>query len=284
MSEPTGDGEAAPLPTEPTPSTAPEGSAEPQPPGPPPPGWYPDPAGSGQPRYWDGVAWAGEPAPPGPARRRGRFVAVVVAVFVLLVAGAAGAVALARHKQSTPVAAATHVAGGTTVSARGVTVTLPAGWTNVPTSPEDFAKYLDKAGTTNPAMAKQLTAQMRAASSQSLVMFAIKTSDASAEFTTDADMGVVPGSGMDAADGIDPIERQLKAAGAENVTVVARSIAGHDAVFSTYDLRNVTSGLVVHGAQYTVLGPTEIAFLAVSTTGSDAAALAEQIASTITFD
>jgi Protein of unknown function (DUF2516)/Protein of unknown function (DUF2510) len=28
----------------------------------PPPGWYPDPAGSGQNRYWNGVAWSG----PGP--------------------------------------------------------------------------------------------------------------------------------------------------------------------------------------------------------------------------
>jgi len=32
--------------------------APPPPPGPP-PGWYPDPAGSGQTRYWNGVAWSG---------------------------------------------------------------------------------------------------------------------------------------------------------------------------------------------------------------------------------
>ncbi|AFM54922.1 structural protein [Mycobacterium phage Astro] len=25
------------------------------------PGWYPDPAGTNQPRYWDGKKWVGEP-------------------------------------------------------------------------------------------------------------------------------------------------------------------------------------------------------------------------------
>lgn len=56
------------------------------------PGWYPDPAGSGQPRYWDGQSWAPVTEGAGTGRGRGGLyallaaAAVVVLVVVLLIA------------------------------------------------------------------------------------------------------------------------------------------------------------------------------------------------------
>ncbi|MCV7255712.1 DUF2510 domain-containing protein [Mycobacterium hackensackense] len=57
----------------------------------PPPGWYRDPSGVPQQRYWDGKAWA--PAPPPPARAKtstlvaGTVVGVVGAFFVIMMIG-----------------------------------------------------------------------------------------------------------------------------------------------------------------------------------------------------
>jgi Protein of unknown function (DUF2510) len=50
----------------------------------PPPGWYPDPAGGPQPRYWDGMRW--KPArPPKRSRRRMGVIATLAAVPIVAV-------------------------------------------------------------------------------------------------------------------------------------------------------------------------------------------------------
>jgi len=165
-----------------------------------------------------------------------------------------------------------------------VSVTLPPGWTNIPTSPDQFAKYLDSAAKDNPKLARQLTAQMKAATSNALIMLAVRSSDASADFSTNVDLGVAPSDGATAAQGVDSLKSQLTAAGTENVVVSVQPIAGHDALLATYDVHIGATGMLVHSAAYAVIGPTQIAFLAVTTTGPDAAAAARQIAATITFD
>lgn len=57
-----------------------------------PAGWYPDPAGSGQWRWWDGDTWAGEAAPPSkpPNSRRDRWIALGAIGAFVLVAGIVG--------------------------------------------------------------------------------------------------------------------------------------------------------------------------------------------------
>lgn len=60
----------------------------------PPPGWYPDPEGSGQQRYWDGGAWAVSQATSTTAPKKRKtwiIVLVVVLAVVLLVIGGCAA-------------------------------------------------------------------------------------------------------------------------------------------------------------------------------------------------
>src|SRR5215469_16269436 len=83
-------------------------------------------------------------APPPPRRRRGPIIGVVVGAAV--VALGAGGYLVARNVSASnnkPVAISAHDrVGGITVSGRGITMTFPKGWVNVPTSPNDFEHFI----------------------------------------------------------------------------------------------------------------------------------------------
>jgi uncharacterized membrane protein len=210
------------------------------------------------------------------------MVVAIVVTALVLVGGAVGAVAYVHHQNTTPVASTVAVNSGTRVSGRGVSLTIPRGWTNVPLSKDGFTKFLDTVASKDPQDAKQLTAQVRAAVSQSAVMLAIDSPDISQGFHDNALLEVVTvdTSAHSPEEFATAAKRELQSVGVNDVVTTLTTIGDYSAVVATYDQQR-TGGLV-HGTEYLVLGPGKLVVLAV--TGlTDMTDVGQQKAETITF-
>jgi hypothetical protein len=97
--------------------------------------------------------------PPGPKKSKAIpiFIGVIIFAVVLLISGIASMIVTAAHVRASkaPISnGSVSEAGQTVVTSRGITVTLPPRYENIPTTAEKLQKYLDKAAKLHPSIAK----------------------------------------------------------------------------------------------------------------------------------
>lgn len=206
---------------------------------------------------------------PQPTSRRPRGPLFRFVVSVLVVALAAGGYLLVRNvlagrNDNKPISSSSQTtSGGITVVGRGVTMTFPSGWVNVPTTPEAFANfertYINRLPHIKAALKSQIT------NLQVLRRLAMLVYDVKPDGTEAANLNavVVPGSPP-----LSQLMAQLKAAnvpsqfGATDAKYSETTYGQFPAVLITYTFP--IQGITAHGAQAYVEGPSETAIVTVT--------------------
>jgi hypothetical protein len=294
MTEPTGE----------PPAAAPSVASEETPPLA--PGWYPDPDDSSRQAYWNGTVWhrpksssattsTKTPAkdkgakPAGGGGRPGWLLPVVGVVVVVLVVAAIAFVVTSKKSGSAGAsggsggsgdAAAGPQATGPRVGTNGVTVVLPDGWEQVPLDEVSFPSAMTKVAKDEPGLAASLKKQKTAAA-DALSLIAVLKGSAGTYVTGSVVTKQAPAAGS-VGDLASKVEDQLNST-VHDVSVTTGKIAGHDAVFATFDQ---TSALVPpQGGQVYVMDPKGVAVVTVTTWDTpDPLNQAKQIAATVQFD
>src|SRR5215475_582699 len=276
---------------DPQPGGAPEPAGPPAQQGPPPPWspaepWFAPPESGGfAPPASGPYPTQPYPVPPPTRRRRGPVIGFVVGAVV--VALGVGGYVIARNVSAgnnKPVAtSAQDRTGGISVSGRGITMTFPKGWVNVPTSPNDFEHFIkvftDKYGHV-PAALKSEMSNPALLHTFAMLVFRFGAGGSGVE-NLDALVTAAPAtpSKMEAqiASGEGPAQF-----GATDVRSRVTSFSSYPALLVTYTLR--ANGMTFYGAQSYVDGPGKLAVVTVTSlsAGTSESAL-KQIVGTITF-
>jgi hypothetical protein len=265
------------------------------------PGWYADPEDSGRQAYWNGTVWhrpKSSTSTPrtGPATdeqkagggRPGWLLPVVGVVVVVLVVAVAAFVATSRKAGSSGGASGAGSSGGAAagpqatgprVGTNGVTVVLPEGWEQVPTDEAGFKAFVDKAAKDSPDVVAAVSA-LHAKPPAGLSVVAVRKGD-DGSYKSMAVVLSTPTPPPSATAYATQIENQLSAS-EHDVAVMTGKVAGHDAVFASYD--DVSAAILPLQSDVYVLGPDGVAAVKVSIWESiDRQAAAKQIASTVSF-
>jgi len=190
----------------------------------------------------------------------------------------------ASRNDNTPVSSSSQApSGALRVSGHGVTLTFPRGWINVPTTPNEFAKFLRVEAAKFPHLQTALKNQLENIQAvRRLAMLVYRISSGGA-VTANTNVLVLPTT-------IPPSQLKPQVKGA-----VARFGATHErdsltafgkyaAVLVTYELPGQSGIPAKYGAQAYIHGPGSTPLITVTTTkAGDAAALMRRIADTITF-
>jgi hypothetical protein len=217
---------------------------------------------------------------------RGPLIGFVAGAVAVVLGGGGYLVAhnLSASRNNTPVATSSQAkSGGITVGGHGIKMTFPAGWVNVPTSPNQFRQFIkefeDKYGHIPAALQSEVNNPQLLSGLAMLVVRPNGQGNASENLNALVAPFDVPPSQMVA---------QLKSGqgpaqfGATNVHDVVTQFGKYPGVLVTYTLR--IKGLTVYGAQSYLEGPVH---MVVTTVTSEDPAISKadlrQIVDTIRF-
>jgi hypothetical protein len=188
-----------------------------------------------------------------------------------------------RH-DSTPISSSSHApSGATTVSGHGVTLTFPVGWVDVPTTPDEYARFIQASAAKFPHLRAALKTQLDNMQNIREVAMLVYRLNAIGAVTGNTNVTV-------AADTTPPSQLM------PHLNGLAAQFGGthqHDSLttFGPYAAVLVTSTLpsragkpAEYGAQAYLYGPAGTAVITVTTLGAaDSVATLRQIAGTIKF-
>ena len=272
--------ESASAPDASSPSPGPIPAPDSQPPGP----WF-APAGDPsayQPWPGSGTAYPfpgpgstpTQPVPQRPTRMRGPLIGFIAGAVAVGLGLGAYLVAhnLSASRSNTPVATSSQgKSGGVTVTGHGITMTFPAGWVNVPTTPTQFGQFVkdfeDKTGHIPAALKSEIN------DPQLLNKFAMLVFN-------DKGTGVENLNALVAPFEVPPSQMaaELKSGagpaqfGATNVRYTVTKFGNYPSLLITYTLR--LQGMIFYGAQSYLDGPgnmvvTTVTSQAVATSAAD---------------
>ena len=239
---------------------------------------------------------AGLPAPdPGVApgaprqasrRRMNPLLRVVAAVAGLALGWGAFQVAqnlwAGRH-DNTPISSSSRApAGSLTVSGHGVTLTFPAGWINVPKTPNELAQFLRVRVAKLPYLKAALKNQVDVQNLRSMAMLVYRVS---ASGTVTGSTNVVVASSTAPPSQLMPqLDGAIVRLGGTNQHDSLATFGSYSGVLVTYTLPRLPGKPAEYGAQAYVHGPASTPVITVTALGAaDAAATLRLIAGTIKF-
>jgi len=161
------------------------------------------------------------------------------------------------------------------VAEHGFAVTLPEGWTRVDLKAGDLDAIMKAAGTVDPALAEQYSAQIQAMLGTGLAVFAFGPDPTSG---TNLNVIALPGGGMS----LDLLEQlntaQIEALAGGNVNVERVTLPGGEAIHYRYEMTAAGMPAGTSIDQYLMLaGQNQLIVTATNATEAEAKAIADSV-------
>jgi hypothetical protein len=202
-------------------------------------------------------------------RRRGPLLGFIVGVVVVAlgVGGYLIANSLSSRNNKPVATSSLGKSGGITVSGRGIQMTFPAGWVNVPTSPNQFQQFIKDIESRYPHISSALKNYINDPQILSTFAMLVYNDNSQGDVTENLDALVGPGT-------LPPSQMmaQLKSStaisslGATNVHMTVTTFGQYSGVLVTYTIQ--AAGVTAEGAQAYLDGPQNLVVTTVTSANS----------------